>query len=487
MVLWPRPRATHEEKAVSALTHDGAASAPRRPLPEAMSVALQALFGPRLSSAEAVRLQHGRDESPFPTTPPDAVVFCETTEEVAAVVRLAAEHRVPVIPYGAGSSLEGQLLAVQGGVSIDLSRMTRILRIAAEDLTATVQAGVTREQLNAELRSLGLFFPVDPGANASIGGMAATRASGTNAVRYGTMRENVLALTVVTGSGEVLRTGTRARKSAAGYDLTRLFVGSEGTLGVMTEITVRLYPLPEAVSAAVCHFADVASAVRATIQTIQLGVPIARCELLDVNAVRAVNRQSGLALREAPMLLMEFHGSPAGVKEQAETVQAIAAELGGEDFEWASTPEERSRLWAARHRAYFAGLQQHPGTRSVTTDTCVPISHLAEIVEASVADAEASGLPYYIVGHVGDGNFHLAYLVKDGDAAERATAEAMSERMVRLAIALEGSCSGEHGIGLHKIGFLEEEAGPGGIALMRAIKQALDPLDILNPGKIFLR
>jgi D-lactate dehydrogenase (cytochrome) len=473
--------------AVSAVPHDAATEAPRRPLPEALLAALRSSFGERCSTAEAVRLQHGRDESPFPVTPPDAVVFCESTDEVAAVVRLAGEHRMPIIPYGAGSSLEGHLLAVQGGVSIDLSRLARVLRIDADDLTATVEAGVTREQLNAELRSLGLFFPVDPGANASIGGMAATRASGTNAVRYGTMRENVLALTVVTGRGELVRTGTRARKSAAGYDLTRLFVGSEGTLGVMTELTVKLVPLPEAVSAAVCHFPDVASAVRTTIQTIQLGVPIARCELLDVNAVRAVNRQSGLALREAPMLLMEFHGSPASVKEQAETVQAIADELGGEGFEWADTPEERSRLWAARHRAYFAGLQQHPGTRSVTTDTCVPISRLAEIVEASVADAEASGLPYYIVGHVGDGNFHLAYLVREGDAAQRATAEAMSERMVRRTIAMEGTCSGEHGVGLHKMSFLEEEAGAGGIALMRTLKQALDPLDILNPGKIFRR
>ena len=458
----------------------------RRAPPPALLQALRERFGERCTTAEAIRQQHGRDESPFPTTPPDAVVFCESTEDVAAVVRLAAVHRVPVIPFGTGSSLEGQLLAVQGGVSVDLSRMTRIVRVDADDLTATVEAGVTREQLNAALRDRGLFFPIDPGANASIGGMAATRASGTNAVRYGTMRENVLGLTVVTANGEVLRTGTRARKSSAGYDLTRLFVGSEGTLGVMTEITVRLYPLPEAVSAAVCHFPDVASAVRTTIQTIQLGVPIARCELLDANAVRAVNRQSGLALRETPMLLMEFHGSPAGVQEQAETVQEIAAEHAGQGFEWATTPEARSRLWAARHRAYFAGMQQHPGTRTVTTDCCVPISRLAGIVDFAIADAHASGLPYYVVGHVGDGNFHVGYLVRDGDAADRATAEAMSERLVRRAIALEGSCSGEHGIGLHKIGFLEEEAGAS-LALMRTIKRALDPQDILNPGKIFVR
>ncbi len=457
----------------------------RRPLPAAMLLALRERFGERCSSATAVCEQHGRDESPFPVTPPDAVVFCESTEDVLAVVRLADAHAVPVIPFGIGSSLEGHLLAVQGGVSVDLSRMTGIVQLNAEDLTVTVQAGVTREQLNRELRDQGLFFPIDPGANATLGGMAATRASGTNAVRYGTMRENVLGLTVVTAAGELIRTGTRARKSSAGYDLTRLFVGSEGTLGVMTEITLKLYPLPEAVRAAICHFADIDAAVRATIQVIQMGVPIARCELLDVNAVRAVNAQSRLGLREAPMLLMEFHGSDAGVKEQAETVQAIASEAGGEDFQWASTPEERTRLWTARHKAYFAGMQTNPGCRTVTTDTCVPISRLAEIIKLSVADADASGLPYYIVGHVGDGNFHLAYLVKEGDAEQLAQAEAMSLQMVQRAIALEGTCSGEHGIGLHKMGFLVDEAGAGTVALMRSIKRALDPKNIMNPGKIF--
>ena len=459
--------------------------APLRALPPGMLAALRERFGARCSTAAAVREQHGRDESPFPTTPPEAVVFAESTDEVAFVVRLAAQHAVPVIPYGTGSSLEGHLLAVQGGVSIDVSAMAAVVAVNPEDLTVTVQAGVTREQLNREIRDTGLFFPIDPGANASLGGMAATRASGTNAVRYGTMRENVLGLTVVTASGEVIRTGTRARKSSAGYDLTRLFVGSEGTLGVITEVTLKLYPLPEAVSAAICHFASIAGAVNATIQLIQMGVPIARCELLDVNAVRAVNAQSKLGLREAPMLLMEFHGSPASVQEQAETVQAIAGELGGEDFEWASTPEERTRLWTARHKAYFAGMQMNPGCRTVTTDTCVPISRLAEIIDASVADADATGLPYYIVGHVGDGNFHLAYLVKDGDAGERALAEAASERMVQRAIALEGTCTGEHGIGLHKMGFLVDEAGAGAVAMMRAVKLALDPKNIMNPGKIF--
>jgi D-lactate dehydrogenase (cytochrome) len=457
----------------------------QRPVPAAMLAALQQRFGERCSTSAAVREQHGRDESPYPTTPPEAVVFCHSSDDVVAVLRLAHDHAVPVIPFGTGSSLEGHLLAVQGGVSVDVSAMTQVLRVNAEDLTVTVQAGVTREQLNREIKDLGLFFPIDPGANASLGGMAATRASGTNAVRYGTMRENVLGLTVITAGGEVVRTGTRARKSSAGYDLTRLFVGSEGTLGVITEVTLKLYPLPEAVSAAICHFPDIATAVDTTIRVIQMGVPIARCELLDVNAVRAVNAQSKLGLREAPMLLMEFHGSPASVKEQAEMVQAIASEAGGEDFEWASTPEERTRLWAARHKAYFAGMQTNPGCRSVTTDTCVPISRLAEIIDASIADAETSGLPYYIVGHVGDGNFHLAYLVKDGDAAQRALAEAMSERMVKRAIALEGTCTGEHGIGLHKMGFLVEEAGEGAVQLMRQVKRALDPKNIMNPGKIF--
>jgi D-lactate dehydrogenase (cytochrome) len=456
-----------------------------RPIPAPMLAALRERFGDRCSTAAAVREQHGRDESTYPMTPPEVVVFCESTQEVAAVVAQASVHGVPVIPFGVGSSLEGHLLAVQGGVSIDVARMNRLLRVNAEDLTVSVQAGVTREQLNREIRHTGLFFPIDPGADATLGGMAATRASGTNAVRYGTMRENVLGLTVVTASGGVIHTGTRARKSSAGYDLTRLFVGSEGTLGVMTEITLKLYPLPEAVSAAICNFPTIDAAVRTTIEIIQLGVPIARCELLDVNAVRWVNKQSKLGLRESPMLLMEFHGSETGVKEQAESVQAIASEMGGEDFEWATTPEERTRLWTARHKAYFAGMSANPGCRTVTTDTCVPISRLSEIIEISVTEADASGLPYYIVGHVGDGNFHLAYLVKEGDAADRAVAETLSLKMVQRAIAMEGTCTGEHGIGLHKMSFLVDEAGVGAIELMRGIKRALDPKNIMNPGKIF--
>jgi D-lactate dehydrogenase (cytochrome) len=456
-----------------------------RPVPPAVLQALRERFGERCSVAQAVREQHGRDESPFDVPPPDAVVFCESTDEVAAVVALAARHAVPVIPYGAGSSLEGHLLAVQGGISIDLARMNRILRVNPEDLTVTVQAGVTRKQLNEEIRHTGLFFPIDPGADASIGGMAATRASGTNAVRYGTMRENVLGLTVVTASGEVIHTGTRARKSSAGYDLTRLFVGSEGTLGVMTEVTLRLYPLPEAVSAAICHFASVADAVDTTIEIIQAGVPIARCELLDANTVRAVNRHDRLGLREAPMLLMEFHGSEAGVKEQAATVQEIARDHGGEDFQWATTPEERTRLWTARHHAYLSALQMKPGCRCVTTDTCVPISRLAECVNETTAEADASGLPYFVVGHVGDGNFHVGYLLDPHVPAEFETAERLSRRLVERALRLEGTCTGEHGIGLHKMDFLVEEAGAGAIDAMRTIKRALDPKNILNPGKIF--
>ena len=457
----------------------------RRPVPPAMLDTLKARFGERCSTATAVRDQHGRGESVYDAAPPDAVVFCEHNDEVTFVVTLAAQHAVPVIPFGIGSSLEGHLLAVQGGVSIDLSRMNRVLRVNAEDLTVTVQAGVTREQLNREIKDTGLFFPIDPGANATLGGMAATRASGTNAVRYGTMKDNVLALTVVTAQGELMRTGTRAKKSSAGYDLTRLFVGSEGTLGVMTEVTLKLYPLPEAVSAAVCFFPDIGSAVQTTIAVIQMGVPIARCELLDANAIRAVNRHSHLTLREAPMLLMEFHGSEAGVAEQSATVQEIAREHGGADFEWARTPEERSRLWKARHESYFAALQMRPGCRCQSSDTCVPISRLAEAIDESVADAEASRIPYWIVGHVGDGNFHLSYLMDPNDAAECAAVEQLNVQMVQRALRLEGTCTGEHGIGLHKMPYLLEEAGPAAVETMRQIKRALDPKNIMNPGKIF--
>ena len=458
----------------------------QREVPAALLQQLSARFGNNCSTAQVIREQHGRDESAFTTVPPPAaVIFAESTQDVADAVKLAAEYKVPVIPFGVGSSLEGHLLAVQGGISIDVGRMNKILSINAEDLTVTVQPGVTRKQLNEEIKSTGLFFPIDPGADASIGGMSATRASGTNAVRYGTMRENVLALEVVTANGNVIRTGTRAKKSSAGYDLTRLMVGSEGTLGVITEVTLRLYPLPEAVSAAVCSFPSIEAAVHTTIAIIQMGVPIARVELIDNNTVRMVNAYAKLGLSESPMLLMEFHGSPAGVKEQAETVQEIANDHGGQSFEWATTPEERTRLWTARHNAYFAAIQSKPGCRAISTDTCVPISRLADCLLDSVAEADASGIPYFLVGHVGDGNFHFGYLIDPNLPAERETAEALNHQLVQRALRLGGTCTGEHGIGLHKMDFLLTETGEGAVDMMRTIKRALDPDNIMNPGKIF--
>ena len=457
----------------------------RRPLPDSLASALRARFGDRFSTARAVCEHHGRDESPFPVTPPDAVVYAESTDDVAAAVALCRAHKVPVIPYGAGSSLEGHLLAVQGGVSVDVSRMNAVVSINAEDLTATVQAGVTRKQLNEAIRGEGLFFPIDPGADASLGGMSATRASGTNAVRYGTMRENVLGLTVVSADGKVIRTGSRAKKSSAGYDLTRLFVGSEGTLGVITEVTVKLYPVPEATSAAVVNFPSLEAAVRTVIQTIQLGVPIARSEYLCENTIRAVNAASKLGLREQHTLFFEFHGSEAGVREQAETVQALAAEHGGQDFEWATRPEDRNRLWDARHKAYFSCLQVRPGCRAISTDTCVPISRLADSISGARRILDTASFPTMLLGHVGDGNFHAVALINADDANEVAEAERLNDEIVRLALAMDGTCTGEHGVGLHKIGFLEEEAGDDALDLMRAIKRALDPDDIMNPGKIF--
>ena len=456
-----------------------------RPIAPAFISALQARFGAQCSTAMAVREQHGRDESSFDVPAPAAVVFAQSTADVSEAVALAARYQVPVIPFGVGSSLEGHLLAVQGGISLDVSRMNQVLAVQAEDLTVRVQPGVTRKQLNEALKSHGLFFPIDPGADASIGGMCATRASGTNAVRYGTMRENVLALEVVTASGQAIRTGTGAKKSSAGYDLTRLMVGSEGTLGVITEVTLKVYPLPEAVMAATCAFATLADAVNTTIVIIQMGVPIARCELLDGNTVRMVNQHSKLTLTEAPMLLMEFHGSPTGVQEQIATVQDIVAEHRGQAFEWAATPEERTRLWTARHNAYFAGVQSRPGCRCITTDTCVPISKLADALLDSVAEAQAAGIPYFMVGHVGDGNFHMGYLIDPADNQERARAEHLNQLLVERALRLGGTCTGEHGVGLHKMDFLVSEAGHGAVAMMRAIKQALDPDNILNPGKIF--
>jgi len=455
-----------------------------RPLPEAFVSALRARFGEQCSTAAAVREHHGRDESAYPPMPPDAVVFARSTEDVAALVALAAEHRVPVIPYGVGSSLEGHLLAIEGGVSVDLSQMNQVLTINSEDLTVTVQAGVTRKQLNDEIKHTGLFFPIDPGADATIGGMAATRASGTNAVRYGTMRENVLGLTVVTAEGKVIRTSRRAKKSSAGYDLTRVFVGSEGTLGFITEATVRLYPQPEAIAAAICSFPSVQAAVTTTIATIQMGVPIARCELLDALTVRAVNRRDKLGLPEQPLLLFEFHGTPASVEEQTATVQNLARDHGGHDFQWATTPEDRTRLWSARHNAYFACLQLKPGSRSCTTDVCVPISRLAECISETIRDTEASSLPAPILGHVGDGNFHCAILVDPASPEEMAEAERLNQRIVERALRMDGTCTGEHGVGLHKMDFLLEEHGADAVELMARIKRAFDPLNILNPGKI---
>lgn len=456
----------------------------KRPLPDTLVAAFKVLFGERFSVAQAVRETHGRDESAYDPMPPDAVLFALTTEEVATAVSLCSSHQVPVVAFGAGTSLEGHILALQGGISIDLSQMNQVIAVHPQDLTATVQAGVTRKQLNAEIRDSGLFFPIDPGADATLGGMTATRASGTNAVRYGTMRENTLALTVVTAQGRIIKTGTRAKKSSAGYDLTRLFVGSEGTLGIVTEVSVRLYPQPEAISVAVCSFPTTGNAVNAVIQTIQMGVPIARVEFLDENSVKAINAYDKLGLPENPLLLFEFHGSESGVQEQARLVQEIAGEHDAIGFEWAVRPEERSRLWAARHNAYFALLQMRPGSRSISTDCCVPISRLAECILDTKADCEKNAMIYSIIGHVGDGNFHVLMLVDPHDPADLAKAEQINARMVTRALEMDGTCTGEHGVGMHKMDFLIQEHGADAIEIMRRIKHALDPGNLLNPGKI---
>lgn len=460
------------------------AEAMRRPLPDGFLQAIKDEFGDRFSTARSVCEHHGRDESPFPEMPPDGVVFAQSTEDVVWIARHCNRHKIALIPYGAGSSLEGHVLAIQGGISLDLSRMNRILAVQAEDFTATVQAGVTRKQLNDEIKDTGLFFPIDPGADASLGGMSATRASGTNAVRYGTMRENVVSLKVVTADGRVIETATRARKSSAGYDLTRIFVGSEGTLGIITEVTVRLYPQPEAVSAAICNFPDLDSAVQSVIQVIQMGVPVARVEFMDAWAVKATNAYSKLTLKETPLLLFEFHGSPEGVAEQARIVQEITGENGGMDFEWANRPEERSRLWTARHNAYFAGLQLRPGCRSSTTDVCVPISRLADCVGETAMELDRASFPYTIVGHVGDGNFHVLMLLDPDNAQEWEESQQLNHRLVERAIAMGGTCTGEHGVGLHKMEFMQAEYGQEALDLMRSLKHAFDPNDILNPGKI---
>jgi D-lactate dehydrogenase (cytochrome) len=455
------------------------------PLPPDLAAELAARFGERFSTTQAVREQHGRDESHFAPCPPEAVVFALSTEDVAATVKACAARGVPVIAFGTGTSLEGHVAALQGGVSIDVTGMNRVLEVRPEDLDVTVQPGVTRKQLNEYLRDTGLFFPIDPGADASLGGMAATRASGTNAVRYGTMRENVLALQVVLPDGRAIRTAKRARKSAAGYDLTRLFVGSEGTLGIITELTLRLHGIPEAVSAAVCPFPSIEAAVNTVILTIQSGIPVARIEFLDKVMVGAVNRYAKTAHKEAPTLFFEFHGSPASVQEQAGKVEAIAAEFGAEGFQWAVGAEERTRLWSARHNAYYAGVAMRPGCRAWTTDACVPISRLAECLLETEEDLKTTPLISAIVGHVGDGNFHVMLLVDPARPEEIAEAERVNHRIVRRALAMDGTCTGEHGIGYGKMPFLEEEYGDA-LDVMRAIKRAIDPAGIMNPGKIVI-
>jgi len=447
-------------------------------------VELKALLGDRVSTSAAVREQHGKDESYFPYAPPDAVVFVRTTEEVRDVVSICRRHRVPMIPFGVGTSLEGHILAVAGGVSIDLSQMNQVLAVHEEDLDAVVQAGVTRKQLNEYIKHTGLFFPVDPGADATLGGMAATRASGTNAVRYGTMRENVLSLKVVLADGRVIQTSRRAKKSAAGYDLTRLFVGSEGTLGIITEVTVRLYPVQEAMSAAVCAFDSVDGCTRTVIQTIQAGIPVARCDIVCDKTVAAINKYKKTSYRVAPTVFFEFHGSQASVVEQAEAVQEIARENGGKDFVWATKPEERTQLWQARHDAYFACLQIRPGSRAVSTDVCVPISRLAECVRETMDDVKDYIAPVPLLGHIGDGNFHLMFLVDPAKPEETELAKAFNQRLVERALRLEGTCTGEHGVGMGKMGSMRMELGDDVIDVMRDIKKLFDPHNLMNPGKV---
>jgi len=475
---------------LAAPLHDAPASAAKLPpspdVIAAVTRALAASFGNRLVTSLAVRQQHGHTLTWIANQPPDAVVFPENTAEVAEVVKLCGAHGVPVIAFGTGTSLEGHVNAPFGGVCVDMSQMKRVIAVHAEDLDCVVEAGVTRKELNEHLRDQGLMFPIDPGADASIGGMAATRASGTNAVRYGTMKDNVLALTAVMADGSIVKTSTRARKTSAGYDLTRLLVGSEGTLGIITEITLKLHGIPEAISAGVCPFPSVKAACDATIITIQSGLPVARIELLDDVMIRGVNLHSKLGLPETTMLFVEFHGSEAGVHEQSERFGEIAAEFGGGPFDWATKAEDRSKLWQARHDAYWAARALRPGVESVATDVCVPISQLADCVEETKRDIEASGLIAPIAGHVGDGNFHTQPLVDLNDADEVARAEAFIERLVKRALAMGGTCTGEHGVGQKKIKYLEAEHGAPALAVMRQLKRALDPQNILNPGKIIV-
>ena len=451
---------------------------------KAAVAALAAKFGNRLVASQAVREQHANTTTWIPNEPPDAVVFPQAGADVQDIVRICAAHDVPVIAFGAGTSLEGHVNAPYGGISVDFRDMNRVLAVNAQDLDCVIEPGITRKQLNEYLRDQGLFFPLDPGADASLGGMAATRCSGTNAVRYGTMKDNVLALKVVLANGEVMTTARRAKKSSAGYDLTRLIVGSEGTLGVITELTLKLTGIPEAISAGVCPFPSVEAACNAAIATIQSGIPVARIELLDELQVKATNLYSKLALPEVPMLFIEFHGSPAGVAEQSERFGEIARDLGGGPFEWATKPEARTRLWQARHDAFWAGRGLRPGAQAVATDVCVPISRLAECVTQTQRDIAERGLVAPILGHVGDGNFHLTLLVDMADAAEVKAAKILCERLVERALAMDGTCTGEHGVGQGKMKYLAGELGGSALAAMTAIKRALDPDDIMNPGKI---
>jgi D-lactate dehydrogenase (cytochrome) len=444
---------------------------------------LTSRFGDQLSTAEAVRRHHATGVTAHRTETPDAVLFARTTADVVDAVRICHEHRCPVVPFGTGTSTEGQISAEQGGLTIDLSGMNRILRVSADDLDCRVEAGVTRKTLNASLRDTGLFFPVDPGADASIGGMASTRASGTNAVRYGTMRDVVMSLSVVLADGQVIETGTRARKSSAGYDLTRLFVGAEGTLGIITEVTLRLAPIPQRIAAAVCSFPTVRAAVSSVVAALQCAIPLARAELLDALQVEACNRYSKLDLAVSPTLFLEFHGTDGAVDEQVELMAEIAREHGGGDFRWATATEERTKLWQARHDIWWAALALRPGSQGIPTDICVPISVLPDVVAATQQDVDELGLIAPMCGHVGDGNFHLCVLVGPDDHDEQARVTELNARMIARAHAAGGTCTGEHGIGTGKIGYLAAERGEA-MAVLCAVKRALDPRNIMNPGKI---
>ncbi|HCX13752.1 MAG TPA: FAD-binding oxidoreductase [Rhodospirillaceae bacterium] len=460
-----------------------AAHTPPPQLGEAMDT-LKSMLGDRISTAHAVREQHGKDISHHPAGLPDAVAFAESVDEVADIVKVCARHAIPIIPFGTGTSLEGHIAAPLGGLSLDVSRMDKIVAVHAEDLDAVVQPGVTRKTLNTHLRDTGLFFPIDPGADASLGGMSSTRASGTNAVRYGTMRENVMALQVVTPDGRIIRTGGRSRKSAAGYDLTRLYVGSEGTLGIITEVTLRLYGIPEKIAAAVCAFDTLEGAVNAVICVIQMGIPIARIELMDDEQMRILNNYAKLGYSQKNTLFMEFHGTEAGVKEQAEMVQDIASDNGGGGFSWTTDAEERTKLWQARHDVAWANKEDKPGWGFWATDVCVPISRLADVILETKEDVQKEQLTAPLLGHVGDGNFHMTIMVKPNDAEYLARVEAVNDRMIERALAAGGTSTGEHGIGLGKMKFLRAEHGES-VQLMQDIKRALDPQNIMNPSKIF--